>query len=795
MSRLRAKSIVVFITLCIVLSFGIKVNAVDTSKIDVKVVVGFNDNYKVGYSTPVTLTIKDKYKDISGEVEIQVPSVPGKYMSYVKPLSMQKDSEKIITINVPVGVNRSKYKIVITNGKEKVYEDSFSIGMTANNMTSFIGILSEDFNSLSYINQVPAATGVTLLTKVIKLDEKNFPEDIFTLDAFDVLVINNFDTSKFSKVQYQILKQWVNNGGTLIIGTGQKHTKTLGIFKDDFIQGNVSEVKSIATSKIYSLGTNGDNKGDTAIDVLSIAVKDSTVLMEDKNVILVQSLSKGKGVVGILAFDLGQAPFANWNNNSAFAQKLLALITPNIMNMQAMNGKDSQNNSYMYREIFSKFSEMETAKTSSFYIILFIYILMVAPLNYFVLKKLDKREYMWITVPAIAIIFGIIVYASGSGTRLSKITTNMVSVLNIDKNGNAGSETYAGIFNSNKTKIKIAGKNGEKVLPISDQNYGQPNGQSSNNDVMEAKIFAAENGGVEYTNSSILETKVLQMQQNAMNIGKIEADISMENGNLVGTVKNTTSLDFYDCYIITPSNYYVMKDLKSGQSSKIGVSNGTTSGGVQQMIQNIFFNGNGNISNMSDSQRKEYMDKLQEGSMMQLEMTGNNMGSLGGVKLVAFSKTSIHSPLIINGIEAKKYERNIVYIPLDLKFRNADTIDYPLGLVPFNVNNTSTLKYDSSNNMFFGNGSAEISYSLDKDMAVEEIEINTTNNQQNKGTSIPDYFIFNVDKNTYDTLPKGVIQGDILKRYLSKDNKVKLKLELREFECSVPLMAAKGKVK
>ena len=119
MKKSRFTILVLFMALSIVLTYGTETKAVDTAKFDVQIVVGFNDNYKIGYSTPVTLTIKNKYKDINGEVEIRVPSVPGKYMSYVKPLSMQKDSEKVITINVPVGANRSTYTVIINNGKER----------------------------------------------------------------------------------------------------------------------------------------------------------------------------------------------------------------------------------------------------------------------------------------------------------------------------------------------------------------------------------------------------------------------------------------------------------------------------------------------------------------------------------------------------------------------------------------------------------------------------------------------------------------------------------------------------
>lgn len=767
------------------------VAAVDNEKLDVKVSIGFNNNYKIGYSTPVNITIKNQYKDINGEVEIRVPSSTGKYMSYVKPISLQKEAEKVITISVPVGMNRAKYALIISNGKDKVYEDSIEIGMTSNNATSFIGILSDDSDSLSYINKVPAASGMSLLTKVIKLDEKNFPEDIFTLNAFDIIVINDFDTSRFSKLQYDILKQWVGNGGTLLIGTGAKYNKTLSIFKDDFIEGTQGSVKEIVTSKIYELATNGDNKNDAKVDALELRIKDSKNLMEDKDIILAQSLTKGKGVVGILAFDLGQAPFVNWNNNTAFAEKLLGIINPQMTSYYNDNSH-IQNDNYSIRQAMNQFSEVASPKTSSFYLILFIYILVVAPITYIILKKIDKREFMWVTVPALAIIFGIIVYFAGSGTRLSEITTNIISYITLDEKGNTSTSTYAGIFNTNKQKIKIEGKSGEKLLPMAQENYrGNSQKQPNDDDVLEAKIFSGPNGGVEYKNSGLFETKVLQMQENSKNIGKIETDLFLKDKSLIGSIKNSTNIDWEDCLIIMPTGYYKIDSFKSGETLKLDnlVINTLNGGDFYQIIHDVFRNYS-NTSNMNDTQRKEYLDKRQKGSILQMMFNNGNVQT-GSIRLIAFSKTAIHSPLIVNGAEAIKNERNILNIPLNLNFTNGEIIEYPMGFVPFDISNTSTLGYDSSSKIFYGTGFAELLFKIDKNMKVDEIEIYPSNPQIVTSA----YNIFNIEKKSFEPLTTQIIKGEDLKKFLTQDNAIKIKLEGNDKETSVPLMAARGRKK
>lgn len=786
MKTVQRKLLPLLLLFCVIFSFfPQKVNAEENEDFDVKVEVGFNDNYKIGFSTPVNITIKNNYKDINGEVEIRVPSSPGKYMSYVKPISLQKDAEKAVTINIPISMNRTKHVLVIYNGKEKVYEEKIST-VAANNITTFIGILSDDFDSLSYINKAPSSSGMSRLSKTIKLDEKNFPEDIFTLNSFDIIVINDYDTSKLSKMQYDILKQWVNNGGTLLLGTGSKYNKTLSVFKDDFITGSQGTVQEISTSKIYELATNGDSKNEVRIDVASISINDSNMLIQDKGVKLVQSLKKGKGAVGILAFDLAQAPFAGWNNNTAFAEKLLGIVNPELTALK--NNYDMQNNRYWLRNAMNQFSEMATAKTTSFYIILFIYILVVAPVSYFILKKIDKRELMWVTVPVFAVIFALVVYISGSGTRLSEITTNMISYLNIDEKGNASTETYTGIFNTNKMKVNISGQNGQKLLPLYDIDYYNPN-QTIDKEVMEAKISV--DGSVEYRNSSLLETKVVQVQQSTKNIGRIETNLNIKNGRITGEIKNSTTLDLVDCVILMPEGYYKIDTLKQGETVKLDSKVVSSYGGdIYQMIHTVYlqYSYNRSGTNMTEQERISYMDKALEGNILQMLFNkGNRLTE--GLTFIGFSKTAIHDPLVVNGNQVKKNERNVVYMKLNPVFINGDTIEYPLGFVPYNVINTSSLNYDTYNHRFYGNGFAEIEYNIDQKMVVDEI---TVRMQSRVGIS---HSIYNYELEKYDTLDTRTINGDNLKKYLSADNILKIKLELKDADSELLMISAKGKVK
>ena len=790
----KITNIIITFLLGIIIFIGLStgVKAAVTNKVNIKATVGFDSNYKIGYSAPITMTIDNKYKDIKGEVEIRVPSSSGKYVSYVKQLSMQKNSQKDIIINVPISGGRVDYKIVISNGKEIVYENQLPINNTSNNVTEFIGILSEDSDSVTYINSVPSNTGTAAITKTIMLNEKSFPEDFLALKNFDILVINNFDTTKLNKNQYEVLKQWVKDGGTLLIGTGINQVKSLGIFKDDFIKGSIGKVSTISTSKINNLATNGDNNSKVAIEVLDMKVENSKVDMEENGINLVQSLFVGKGVVGIAAFDLGMSPFTAWSNNSIFAQKLMGIVNPELLNVNQAINMDPQQNVWMIKNIMNLFSELASAKTGKFYIIIFIYIIIVAPISYIILKKLDKREFMWITVPILAVIFGFIVFISGSGGRINKVTANVVSTIYLDEKGNAGVSTYAGIFTTNKMKLKVQSKAGKQLFNVADPTNG--NNTVTGNEELEAKVYVDGNKGLEYVNTSILENKLMQIQQQNLELGKIETDVQIKDDSITGNIKNSTKINLEDCYIITAGEYYKVGNIKIGESKSIPTTKGVYQGDINQFSNQVIMGFNQNGGTIVQADTSEFIDKNQKQAMLNLMFQGNNM-QVSGIKLIGFSKTPIEGPITVNGgTEVAKNERNILVMPITVSFINGNNVNYPRGFIPFEVLPNNNIKYDSFSKRLYGNGDAEVEYSIDKKVKVEQIGIET-NNLSNGGTQ-PIVYVYNFISNGYEKLQGTTINIDSLKKYLDKDNKFKIKLEIKNSgDCAIPEISANGKVK
>ncbi|NLP28657.1 MAG: hypothetical protein GX370_07830 [Clostridia bacterium] len=796
MRKKVTKLILVLIGVFLTINTGISTKAQKTYKVKVEKEIGFDNTYKIGYATPISLTIKNQGKNINGEVEVQVPSSPGKYMSYVRKLSLEKDGEKRVVINVPVSYYRGKYKIVITSEKNIVYESEIKFNYTNNNVTQFIGVLSDDYESLTYINKMPVASGMSTVTKIIKLTEENFPDDIFVLKAFNLLVINNFDTTKLSKNQYDVLKQWVADGGTLLIGTGANHKKTLGLFKDNFIEGDVGGSKIISTSLISEMATNGDSKTEVNIETLQVRIKGSIPVIQDKGEVLMQTIESGRGYIGIASFDFGQSPLAGWSNNTNFAEKLIITVNPNIIhmdNIDSMRQSNKGDDYYQLKSILNNFVEMATNNRPTFYLILFIYVLVVAPLNYFALKKLDKRGLMWATVPLISVLFSVFVYLSGFGSRLPTVTTNMLSIHNMDSQGKSTVSSYAAIFTPQKSKLRIETEDGDRIFPITDSYFF--NDDSITKEDLEARIISDGNNGIEYVNSSILQPKILEIQSKESNIGKIDATINFKSGDLEGTIVNSTNLDLEECFLVTSSKYYDLGSMDKGASRNLEESKNYSHGGdMYQFVDMVYgYHYSQYSSHGSEREKLETIDKNHRNSIFHMVFNQWQIKPVENAIFIGITKNSSIKPLIVNGKTSRTNERNLLIMSIDLNFQEGDIIYYPKGFLPYSIWENRGLNYDGNIKALTGSGYTEIAYTVAENVIISDIEIEMSGHAN--GSTPVEFFIFNNSTNNYETISSLNISGEDVSKYCDIHNQIRLKVEMKDGYCEIPQLGVKGKVK
>ncbi|MDP4178228.1 MAG: hypothetical protein Q8900_07835, partial [Bacillota bacterium] len=729
-------NLIVILFISAIVLFGVTPAALADSndKINLKVDAGFDGQYKIGTEVPISIEIKNNLKDINGEIQIEVQTssngVSNDVILYSQKLNLANNAAKQLKMNVPIMKYITKIKINIVEGNKTVFSKEVPFPGGGNSDNLYIGVLSDDYGSLSYINKAPNIQNASISCKNVKVDIKSFPSDADVLKNFDVLVINNIDTSKFTKEQYTSLKKWVYNGGTLIIGTGPSYKKTLSIFQDDFLKGKIGELNQISTISLEKMV--GDyNSNPMKLDILDVKVDGSETSIQDNGKILVQKISRNKGTVAVASFDLGIDPIHSWFLKDNFAQQMISLSMSENYSMTLLaKSKGGEADNYGITNALNYIPELPMPKGYYFIIIFSVYILLVGLVNYIVLKKLGKRELMWITVPVMSIIFSAIMFFSGVTTRISKPVANVLSIINVDSNG-VSSNTYAGILTPQNKNINVGVSGNNIIKPLIFSGYGEDSSTISNNKHVDFKVMQDGKNNIEFYKSGIFTTRNIKLEDSNVTSGKLECKLNYAKGTYTGTVTNNLGYDLNDCYVLTPSDYFKIGNIKKDETKQINVNQQSSyQGQIYDFLQRVYpissntYNGSKNTVNTKLTSEQIKMNQ-QKFNIISAFFQSNVGEEVNQTSFLGWSNQTHANDIIVDGKKVKKYEKSMVISSVNMSFADHNIVEYPYGYIKPIINNgLSSGNYNISMGKIFGSGYVDMSFKIDDNINVSSISIN-----------------------------------------------------------------------
>lgn len=454
---------------------------------EVSMTIHYGMEQQARYGRDVVLSVDIASKTLSGEYELSFILANGKNENekYSKKIELTEGSTQKITMAIPLLNEVKKIKIGLYDEKNNTVVESVKPFQAMNyGPYKLVGILSDMSSDLSYLS----AFG----TKCFYLDKSNFPSDKTGLDMLDVIVINDYDMDELNHEQFKALNDFVINGGTLAIGTGNSIEKVMGAFLNQGMikikgvngAGDLSKI-SIARSnikictkesfsellelismyennRINTIGRLEERSANRVFDINKVYMGDSmledtpisqlrmqTIIKEVANFsipsasnilvendkVLLQKLVYGNGSILVSSFDLGMSTkdMATTKIHSSYLE-LANIILENLS-----PGYQSK----LDAESFGSYTGLENAINISnrsqlpnvavLVVILMIYVVAVGPGIYFILKRVGKSNYLWVLVPLITVFFMLLVYVNGFKTRITKPYIGYVAMEHYDE--------------------------------------------------------------------------------------------------------------------------------------------------------------------------------------------------------------------------------------------------------------------------------------------------------------------------------------------------------------------------
>lgn len=205
-----------------------------------------------------------------------------------------------------------------------------------------------------------------------------------------------------------------------------------------------------------------------------------------------------------------------------------------------------------------------SVKGGKYILVLAIYILLVSPLTYYYLYKKRKRNWYYLTVPLLSLLFTMIMYAVGTDSRISGLQINYISVLDLRMNRSYENTIFA-VTNSTNRSYDVTVTNGYKVEPA----FGL-HPTFSQVEALEGKIkrkVFEQKARTDITigEGTAFETVFFRAEGNPdLHFGDMGKIIRVEN-RLVGEFKNKLGIDLQHVFGIYDDEVIYLGDVDQGK--------------------------------------------------------------------------------------------------------------------------------------------------------------------------------------------------------------------------------------
>ena len=537
---------------------------------------------------------------------------------------------------------------------------------------------------------------------IVPLKVGDLPDREEAWDPIDRLVWQDTDTTTLRPTQLAALRGWLAGGGRLTIVGGTAGADILAGLPDDLLPYRPLTVLDVDPASLSGLV--GTAKGRPAV-VPALAGDPAEargkVLAKSGDRIVAGEMRYGNGAVTLVGFD----PTGRWLAGTPASDALWSRLVPlRVGSGPLVLGDDSQ-----LVGALMMVPSLALPPVGGLLGLLVGYILLVGPVNYLVLRRLDKREWAWITMPALVVGFTAAAFIYGNTLRGGQVLINELSIVRAAPGTtDAVAQVYVGLFSPTRSTYQVAVPGGALLsAPYSSDMFGgfDASVSASSLDILQGETARVRDLAVGYNALRAVRADVPVVGP------KLEADLRLEGGNIKGTIRNTSTTTLERPAILLGGTAAVLPDLAPGASATVDTPIAGDQFGQpisDRILGPSFFGGDPNLMG-DDGQRLQ----VRQAILNQLTtdpMSGQttNLGADGPV-LLAFGRGPVLD-VTIDG-QAPKATGNILYIvPVDLSVHGHVTFTGDLMRPTTVAANTATFSKGDPFTMNFNNGTVTQAY-------------------------------------------------------------------------------------
>jgi hypothetical protein len=337
-----------------------------------------------------------------------------------------------------------------------------------------IGALPRTFGGLPVLPEVPNR-GVEFLPAVARLQSEYLPSNPIALEGLTAWYLNSEKAADLKADQADALLSWMHNGGHLILAIEQPNDVTAlpwlkGILPflpesitnqanngrieawvnqgpsviqlpsalqaDGMPNNNVqlrgnrrrnSSPNPAAATDPFAQIAPQENFRNAEVSVVLGKVLDGVVHLSLGGNPLILSAPRGRGTLTVLAFSPEREPFRSWKNRSWFWARTVGIPPELLVEQSAVRWGGTSIDGLFGAMLDSR--QVRKLPIGALLLLLLVYLAVIGPVDQWVLKRMGRQMWTWVTFPFYVVVFSGLIYFIGYRLRAGDLELNELQVV------------------------------------------------------------------------------------------------------------------------------------------------------------------------------------------------------------------------------------------------------------------------------------------------------------------------------------------------------------------------------
>jgi hypothetical protein len=588
------------------------------TKLAVTARAGYGDSgsYLIGEWVPVRVTLSNPAGADSLRVLVQVQS-KGSDDSvtaglYAKAVDLPSPSRKEVTLYAFSGGYTRRFRVQVFNNSVSVATVDVDAEPLEPPANTIVAIASSDPSLLNamkgepvghIVNSLPPGgyssyggpygspyspygqtygTGANATVAHITLDD--IPTLSQALDDLGAIIFDDVDTGSLSEEQLAALEAWVSRGGMVVVTArpgGADATVGLGGMSPVNVAGsrNVTSLRSLedlvgvhgpVSGGVPAIGVTGPVsvgeatvKPEAAASSRALAVQDGVPLVVERDL--------GLGHVVYMGLSPGLAPLKSWDGTIPLVKRVLADRALRFSYGGFLRFSPSRG--YYMGSLYDTYGGMfalpglELPSPLLIGFFLLVYIIIIGPVNFIVLRRMRRTELAWVTMPALVLLFSVGAYLiafQSKGGDLVAIRANVIGTYpDVEQ---ATSIQHFGLFSPVRRTYNLSLPADSVITEMNSYGYYQAGSDGA------AAVVGGNPTTINNVNINTWSLKGFVAEHTDKAESPVETNLSLGDNVIAGTLRNRTNTPLQDVALVRGDAVRYIGYLAPGQQIDVRLS-------------------------------------------------------------------------------------------------------------------------------------------------------------------------------------------------------------------------------